>query len=585
MNITVSFNNFATGEISPLLAARQDTAAYNLGARRMENFLPMETGGIRKRPGSWHDGYTLGRTKARLVDFHVSSGQTIIVEFTNDNARFWLNDYTLLRDGNDTVVQITTQYTQAALEGLKFAASKDVLWIVHPLYRPKRILWNDGAPAINAPDFSGQDFTADPDNYPAAVAFNSGRLWFAATTAHPNRIWSSRSPDAISGQDRYLDFTPATQGVPMDGDGIVLEENDMHGSKLLWLAPHHLLIAATDKTTWSDNGEIPTPSGFDMNIVEYAGALAIQGKGSREALVYAGADGKSLRALVYTSGEYKGFMDMKLSDVAEHLLLQGIRDLTVTEFPSPVVWIAMSDGTLVSCALNLRGGIAAFARHSVGGFVESIAPGRNVEKQEDCLWMSVERNSERRIEHIALGNVTGAQWDESHYVDAGIRIELSEPSQTVSGLTHLLGREVTAFADGAITERHVVNDEGTVTFNFPVKKLHIGLPYESIIEAVSPEIPANGSSIGKKRRIEKATLRLYKSLGGVIGTTEEKLVPLLYSRYGAYTMGSAPESFTGDIDISVQGRIDPSGRLMLRHGEPCPFTLLALAERIAIMEA
>jgi hypothetical protein len=245
----------------------------------------------------------------------------------------------------------------------------------------------------------------------------------------------------------------------------------------------------------------------------------------------------------------------------------------------------MSDGTLVSCALNLRGGIAAFARHNIGGTIESIAPGRNEGRQEDCLWMSVERNGDRRIEHIALGDVTGAQWDESHYVDAGVRIELSEPSKTVSGLTHLIGMEITGFADGAITGRYVVSDEGTVTFDVPVKKLHAGLPYESVIEAVSPEIPANGSSIGKKRRIEKATLRLYTSLGGAIEASEKKPVPLLYSRYGSYKTGSAPEPFTGDIDISVQGRIDPAGRLILRHGEPCPFTLLALAERIAIMEA
>jgi hypothetical protein len=80
-------------------------------------------------------------------------------------------------------------------------------------------------------------------------------------------------------------------------------------------------------------------------------------------------------------------------------------------------------------------------------------------------------------------------------------------------------------------------------------------------------------------------LQLYKSIGGRVGTTEEKTEEIITQRFGSYVMGAAPEPFTGEIDITVSGRIDPEGKLVIIHEEPTPFTILALVERIAILEA
>jgi hypothetical protein len=112
----------------------------------------------------------------------------------------------------------------------------------------------------------------------------------------------------------------------------------------------------------------------------------------------------------------------------------------------------------------------------------------------------------------------------------------------------------------------------------------VGLPYASTLVPTVPEIPANGTSMAKKRRIEKATLRLYESFGGRVGTSEERLEIMSYMRYGKYVLGNAPEPFTGDVDIVVSGIVDPDGTVLVRHDEPAPFTILALIEHIALME-
>jgi hypothetical protein len=50
-------------------------------------------------------------------------------------------------------------------------------------------------------------------------------------------------------------------------------------------------------------------------------------------------------------------------------------------------------------------------------------------------------------------------------------------------------------------------------------------------------------------------------------------------------LGTPPEPYTGDIEVTVSGNIDTEGTLSVTHEEPCAFTLLALVERVAIMEA
>jgi len=81
-------------------------------------------------------------------------------------------------------------------------------------------------------------------------------------------------------------------------------------------------------------------------------------------------------------------------------------------------------------------------------------------------------------------------------------------------------------------------------------KIHIGLPYRSAFTPNSRQIPSNGTSMGKKRRIEKVTLKLYKSIGGYAGTNENKLTELITKRFGEYQLGTAPEPFTGEIDVT-----------------------------------
>jgi len=573
MNISLLYNVFL-GETSPLIAARIDSPAYEMGARRMENMIPMLTGGIRKRPGTWFDGNTNGNKEARLIDWLLSNGTCIMLELTAGLIQVWQQQ----GDRFQVIQQITNSYTNNQLPVLQYAATANTMWIVHVDQPVVKLSW-DGTTIIKTnPMFTGKDFNS-VDNYPGAIAFNAGRLCFAGTRNQPNRVYMSKAPDSQTGEDRYTDFTPGDN----PADSIVIEENDMHGSRIQWLAANRYFLAGTERATWSDTGEVPTPATFDMHIVEYAGSNELQARGSREIMVYAGRNGKSLRALVWNdSAQGGGFIDMDISEQAAHIFGTGIKDFAVADFPYPMIWIVTLSGELISCTINIRGGILAYTRHVTDGKVEAVAV--TPQKTGDIIFIEVLRDNKRNIEHIILEDLVNDDFSNSHYVDAGEKRTFPTPTDTITGLQRFAGKKINVFADGAIEPTVLVDEHGNAKLQDEMTTVHIGLPYTSYFAPNQRQIPADGTSLGKKRRIEKITLRMHKSLGGRAGTTENKTTALITERFGSYVLGTAPQPFTGEINITVSGNIDTEGELVIIHEEPAPFTMLALVERVAILE-
>jgi hypothetical protein len=639
MNISLLFNYFL-GETSPLVAGRIDMQEYEMGAKRMENMIPMLTGGLRKRPGTWYDGTTHKNKPARLIEWMLPDGSCLILEVTAGIIRIWrkregfteyenlaaradeyadqllqiigTKDYpnllpsgdvdedankyadelltivdlkipyvesSSLLEGYRVIQSITNFYTDAQINEIKYIAVAATLWIVHKDQRPIKLAWRGKIVTKSFPSFIGKDFTTE-GNRPGAVAIDAGRLCFAGTVNEPNRIYMSRPPDSMTGNDRYTDFTTGDN----PADAIVLEENDMYGSRIQWIAANRKLLAATERATWSDTGEVPTPATFDMNIIEYAGSCGIQPRGTKEIMVYAGRSGTTLRALVWNqSSEGSGFMDMDISERAAHLFTSGIKDFAVSDYPYPVIWIITNGGELISCTINIRAGVIAYARHPNEGCVESITAAP--QKTGDEVFFVVKRGETRNIEHLILEDLVNADYTESHYVDAGERRVYGTPTKTLTGLERFAGKTIRVFADGAAEPPVQVDDEGIAELQESITQVHFGLPYVSVFSPNTRQLPSNGTSKGKKHRIEKVTLQLYKSIGGRTGTTEEKTEQLITQRFGSYVLGSAPEPFTGDINVTVSGNIDTEGKLVILHDDPVPFTLLALVERVAILEA
>jgi hypothetical protein len=252
MNYSILHNNFSAGEISPMLEAREDSQALNNGAREIMNFLPIETGGIKKRPGTKYLGPTYhgdneNYAGERLIEYPQPDGTLFVLEIGDIYTRVWD------KDGPLNVI-LGTPWDAQEIPDIKYSQAQSTLILVHKNHSP-RIIDIDpatGKPVlIGIPVFTGNSpfSIQDGKNYPSVVTFAGGRLWLGGTIKDPCGLWGSRAPDAANAVNRYYDYTLKDEsGEVFPDHAIYIQENDMYGSSLLWIANNRLFIAATTST-------------------------------------------------------------------------------------------------------------------------------------------------------------------------------------------------------------------------------------------------------------------------------------------------------------------------------------------------
>jgi len=129
--------SFAGGELTPALYGRTDLQKYDVGAAVLENAIVQRYGGVTRRPGFRHVAQTAGSHKARLIPFSYNAEQNYVLEFTDKKVRVFANGEPLYID--NTLVEVTTPYTEAELPQIKYTQSADMLFLAHPNHHPAAI--------------------------------------------------------------------------------------------------------------------------------------------------------------------------------------------------------------------------------------------------------------------------------------------------------------------------------------------------------------------------------------------------------------------------------------------------------------
>lgn len=574
MNITPLLNNFYYGEITPKAHGLLGTAIYAGGCETLQNFIPMKTGGFRTRPGTRYVG---GRSVAnRLITFYDSDGVPYILAIQNTSIQPYSTS-THAAHGSP----LTTALLTAELWEMQYAATSGDMYLVHRSHAPEKITAPSGTFALSNPAFTGDRTFAAADAYPGVITFASGRLFLGSTNDEPCVILASAIPTETTGAVNYLDFDFDDAS---SADAIYLLENDMQASRLAWLQRHRLIVSATDKSTWQSDGATPTPESFDMNLVAEQGAAEIQPVKLGNLIIYVATNGKSIRAMSYsTSEDYTGYADMEISTFADHLFLSGITELNVSKTPEPLLFVTCADGSLVIGSVSSASGniVVGFSKQVLGGdgLVESCAVAEK--STGDEIWLLVNRDGTRTIEYMVMDDIGSTDLEDSFYVDCGLA--LTPASETVTGLSHLEGQEVQALGDGAVMPLKTVSS-GQVVYDYVVYEINIGYGYTSIYRNLRVEYDANGTAQGKKKRVEKIGLRLYRSLGGFIGSSADALQAFKYSIYNDAVYGGVEELYTGDMEQVIVGILNTEGQFSIYRTGPRPFNVLAIFPRIAVME-
>tara|TARA_R100000656_G_C3956541_1_gene129261 strand:- start:664 stop:2718 length:2055 start_codon:yes stop_codon:yes gene_type:complete len=423
------------------------------------------------------------------------------------------------------------------------------------------------------------------DNWPAGQpTFFNNRLVFCNTTAEPNAFWCSRSNDFNSHKPTVRD------GSVTDSNAINRLITDNQVNAIFWLVVDNAdMFAGTSDgpfKIWSGSTtEAFSPTKVKVDKQTRDGAANISPSPAGDSILYVSRSTLKVRELSF-SFEKDKHLSANLSLLSEHITKPGIAHVEYISEPDSLVYCILTDGSLISMTYKRDENVIAWHKQILGGTgveVESLAAVPGIGGTFDTLYMIVKRtiNSathryveflENRFEPSSLTDK-----DDAFFVDSGLSYAGGSTS-TITGLTHLEGEVVTILSEGATHANKTVSS-GQITLDRATTKCHVGLGYTSKLVTLPLEAAmATGTAQGKTKRISEVLLRLYKSLGGQIGPSENNLERML-TRSGLNPMDSSPPLETGDRILNFNGPHERQAKVTVIHDEPLPFTLVAIGPR------
>lgn len=136
--VDVAKGSFLSGELSPLMLARQDVERYKNGAILLENWQVLSQGGVTRRPGTRYVASAKFPNALCIIKpFEPSTTSAYILEIGHQYIRFYRNGARI--ESSFVPVEVVTPYLSTDLRGLRTAQSNDVMIFTHPSYAPRRL--------------------------------------------------------------------------------------------------------------------------------------------------------------------------------------------------------------------------------------------------------------------------------------------------------------------------------------------------------------------------------------------------------------------------------------------------------------
>lgn len=168
----------------------------------------------------------------------------------------------------------------------------------------------------------------------------------------------------------------------------------------------------------------------------------------------------------------------------------------------------------------------------------------------------------------------------------------SRAVDSVGGLWHLEGKEVSVFADEFVvanpnnsTYTVVTVTNGAVTLDQPYAVIHVGLPITADLETLDIDSATSESMIDKQKLIGEVVAYVQESRGLWAGGEEptadddfkDQLNELQARDSEDYDDPIALQ--TGVVDIKIEQSWNSNGRIFIRQTDPLPLTILAVAPK------
>lgn len=401
--------------------------------------------------------------------------------------------------------------------------------------------------------------------FPSAVTLYEGRLWWLGK----NKFWGSVS-DAYENYDDTIegDSGPISRSI---GEGPV---DTIH-----WGLPLQRLLAGTAsavKGARSSSFDEPlTPSAFSLKDSATQGTANTHAVKVDSSGVYVGRSGIRVYELGYSSDKFD-YAAIDLTVLAPRICSPGIVDLAVQRQPDTRIHCVLSDGTVALLVLDDVEQVKAWITIVTDGSVEQcmVLPGT----EEDQVYYVVNRSTGRFLEKWALesecqGGTTNKCVDSFvHYSGAA--------TTTITGLTHLNGKNVVVWADGDSANdsngdiKTFAVSGGQITLDTAASEVFVGLQYTG-------DFKSTKLAFAHTQPLLKA--KIIHQLGLILGPTHRKGI-----QYGPSfdNLTHLPDMLDGALvtadfeaydaePFEFDGRWDTDSRLCLRAQAPRHATVMA----------
>jgi len=453
---------------------------------------------------------------------------------------------------------------------------------------------------ITGPDAAGVGTTdwrlgvwSATTGYPAGVTFHQNRLAFGGGVDTPQRLDLSRSGD-------FENMAPTeTDGTVVDDNAIAITLSADNVNVIRWLADDEKgLIVGTAGGEWvvrpSDTGGVLTPATAQAKRSTAYGSADVAPVRAGRGLLFVQRAKRKLRELAYLF-EDDGFRAPDMTVVSEHITATGIVELAYQAEPQSVVWLVLTDGTLLGFTYDREQQITGWHRHTVGGVsdasgtaakVESVAVIPNTAGDADEVYLVVQRYINgavvRTVEYMKpYWSSTNDQAD-AFFVDSGLTYSGASTS-TLTGLTHLEGETVSILSEGASHPDKTVAS-GSVTLDRATTKAQVGLAYTSDFETLRPDFGAkDGTAQGKLARFHRVIFRFFQTLGGTVGPDTSNLDTVVL-RKGGGAMDTAVPLFDGDQEFEWDGEYSSDNHIFYRQTQPLPVTIEAVMPQMSTQD-
>ena len=474
-----------------------------------------------------------------------------------------------------------------------YAQSADVMYFAQsglPPYRVGRYsskcwIWEQVV-IVNPPvEWPAYPAVATTD-WPERVSFHQQRLVFAANITNWQTVWMSRSGS-------FHDFDPAAAA---DDGAVTFTLDSGTQNKIQWLMSSKEMNIGTVGNEWTVVGgtlNAITPTNILAQKQTNNGSEPIEPLTIGNSTLFVERHGRSVNEFVYAYAS-ESYSNYDISVLAPHLTdTYSISSWAYQQTPHNIVWCVREDGDMIGLTYQREHEVIGWHHHDTYGRFLAVGtiPGNS---KEDEVWVVTYRlvgggtSYGFYIEKLAPFFNSDSSID-GRFMDSYSEYHSEEfATKSISGLDYLQGETVSVLANGSVHPPLVIDETGTATFDDYYTDIVIGLPYETEIRPLTPDVPSQGgTSLGRTQRSTVIDVMLYRSLGMWIGRDDqetgeyEEEVPFRIPSDGT---GEAVPLFTGTKHLIMPEGFDRKTEYFIKQKDPLPLTVLAVIDTVEVHE-